>query len=145
MGLIFGHVGAAWPCAGLCNLTRGQGIIKKSRETNTCSTNWRKLNYIRDTWMAMAYSISAITQRLSVECGTWCGDGVPTCLPTYIPVFPPTYLPTYLPIYLWLYSPFAGPWLLFQFLNLYTVGRTLWTGDQPVARPLPTQNNTNTE
>jgi hypothetical protein len=33
----------------------------------------------------------------------------------------------------------------FTFLNLYTVGRTPWTGDQPVARPLPTQNNTNTE
>jgi hypothetical protein len=27
----------------------------------------------------------------------------------------------------------CGPWLLFQFLNLYTVGRTPWTGDQPVA------------
>jgi hypothetical protein len=26
---------------------------------------------------------------------------------------------------------------LFQFLNLYTVGRTPWMGDQPVARPLP--------
>jgi hypothetical protein len=26
----------------------------------------------------------------------------------------------------------------FQFLNLYTVGRTPWTGDQPVARLLPT-------
>jgi hypothetical protein len=37
-----------------------------------------------------------------------------------------------------LYSP-CGPWSLFQFLNLYTVGRTPWTGDQPVARPLPTQ------
>jgi hypothetical protein len=30
-----------------------------------------------------------------------------------------------------------------QFLNLKTVGRTPWTGDQPVARPLPTQDNTN--
>jgi hypothetical protein len=38
---------------------------------------------------------------------------------------------------LWLHSPF-GPWPLFQFLNLYRVGRTPWTGDQPVARPLPT-------
>jgi hypothetical protein len=27
----------------------------------------------------------------------------------------------------------------FQFLNLYTVGRTPWTGDQPVARRLPTR------
>jgi hypothetical protein len=26
----------------------------------------------------------------------------------------------------------------FSFLILYTVGRTPWTGDQPVARPLPT-------
>jgi hypothetical protein len=32
-----------------------------------------------------------------------------------------------------------------QFLNPKTDGRTLWTGDQPVARPLPTQDNTNTE
>jgi hypothetical protein len=27
---------------------------------------------------------------------------------------------------------------VFQFLNLYKVGRTPWTGDQPVSRPLPT-------
>jgi hypothetical protein len=38
---------------------------------------------------------------------------------------------------LWLYSPW-GPWPLFQFRNLITVGRTPWTNDQPVARPLPT-------
>jgi hypothetical protein len=30
-----------------------------------------------------------------------------------------------------------------QFLNFYIVGRTPWTGDQPVARPLPAQGNTN--
>jgi hypothetical protein len=35
-------------------------------------------------------------------------------------------------------EPFVGPWLLFQFLNLYKVGRTPWMGDQPVARPMPT-------
>jgi hypothetical protein len=28
-----------------------------------------------------------------------------------------------------------GPWLLFHFLNLYTVGMTPWTGSQSVARP----------
>jgi hypothetical protein len=33
-------------------------------------------------------------------------------------------------------EPFVGPWPLFQFLNLYTVGRTPWKGDQPVAGPL---------
>jgi hypothetical protein len=32
----------------------------------------------------------------------------------------------------------------FQFLNPYTVGRTPWTGDQPVARPLPAHRTTQT-
>jgi hypothetical protein len=45
-------------------------------------------------------------------------------------------------IYLWLYSP-CGPWPLFQFLNLHTVGRTPWTGNQSVTRPpLPTYRTT---
>jgi hypothetical protein len=43
-------------------------------------------------------------------------------------------------------QPFVGPWPLLQFHNLfYTDGRTSWTSDQPVPRPLPTQDNTNTE
>jgi hypothetical protein len=40
-----------------------------------------------------------------------------------------------------LYSYF-GSWPLFSLLILYTVGRTSWTGDQPVARPLPTHRTT---
>jgi hypothetical protein len=32
-----------------------------------------------------------------------------------------------------------------QFPNLKTVGRSPWTGDQPDARLLPIQDNTNTE
>jgi hypothetical protein len=36
-------------------------------------------------------------------------------------------------------QPVVGPWPLLQFRNLsYTVGRTPWRSDQPVARPLPT-------
>jgi hypothetical protein len=35
--------------------------------------------------------------------------------------------------------------LLFSSLILYTVGRTPWTGDLPVARPLPTQTTTRTQ
>jgi hypothetical protein len=34
-------------------------------------------------------------------------------------------------------QPFVGPWPLFSFLILYTVGRTPWMGDQTVERPLP--------
>jgi hypothetical protein len=33
----------------------------------------------------------------------------------------------------------------FSFLILYTVGRTPWTGDQPVARPLPAHRTTQTQ
>jgi hypothetical protein len=47
-------------------------------------------------------------------------------------------------IYLCLYIS-CGPWPLFQFLNLYTVGRTPWTGDQPVARQLPARRTTETQ
>jgi hypothetical protein len=43
-------------------------------------------------------------------------------------------------IYLCLYSP-CGSWPLFQFINLDTVGRNPWTGDQPVARPLFTEQH----
>jgi hypothetical protein len=40
---------------------------------------------------------------------------------------------------------FVGPWpFFFSFLILYTVGRTPWTWDQPVARLLPI-HRTNTE
>jgi hypothetical protein len=43
-------------------------------------------------------------------------------------------------------QPFIGPWPLLQFRNLfYTDGRTPWTSDQPVARPLPTHRTTQTQ
>jgi hypothetical protein len=51
----------------------------------------------------------------------------------------------YLCIILWLYSRSAGPWPLFQFLILYTVGRTPWAGIEPVVRPLPTHRKTQTQ
>jgi hypothetical protein len=45
---------------------------------------------------------------------------------------------------LWLYNPLhLGHF--FIFLILYTVGRTPWTGNQPVARPLPTHRTTRTQ
>jgi hypothetical protein len=49
-----------------------------------------------------------------------------------------------LSISLWLYSP-CVPRPLFQFLNIYTVGRIPWTGDEPVARPLYTHRTTQTQ
>jgi hypothetical protein len=45
-----------------------------------------------------------------------------------------------------LYSPLLGPSLFFNFVMffLYADGRTPWTSDQPVARPLPTYGPTQT-
>jgi hypothetical protein len=43
-------------------------------------------------------------------------------------------------------QPLVGPGLFFSFLFFsYTLGRTPWTGDQPVARPLPTHRTTQTQ
>jgi hypothetical protein len=42
-------------------------------------------------------------------------------------------------------QPFVGPWPFFSFLILFTVDRSPWTGDQPVARPLPTHRTTQTQ
>jgi hypothetical protein len=38
-----------------------------------------------------------------------------------------------------------GPWPLFQFLNLYTVGGTPWTEDQNDASPLPIHRTIQTQ
>jgi hypothetical protein len=46
---------------------------------------------------------------------------------------------------LWLYSPLFGLGRFFSFLNLYTIGRAPWTGDQPAARPLPTRRTKQTQ
>jgi hypothetical protein len=54
-----------------------------------------------------------------------------------------------LSIYLFIYgftvSPFFDLGRFFSFLIFYTVGRTPWTGDQPVARPLPAHRTTQTQ
>jgi hypothetical protein len=50
-----------------------------------------------------------------------------------------TSLPLYGSTALWTLAAF------FSFLILYTVGRTPWTGDQPVERPLPIHRTTQTQ
>jgi hypothetical protein len=42
-------------------------------------------------------------------------------------------------------QPFVGPLPLFQFLDFYAVGRTPWTRDQPVVRPLPIRRTAQTQ
>jgi hypothetical protein len=48
-------------------------------------------------------------------------------------------------IHQWLYNPLLGPGPFFSFIILHIVGRTLWTGDQPIARPLPTHRTAQTQ
>jgi hypothetical protein len=45
-------------------------------------------------------------------------------------------------IHPWLYSSLLDFDRFFSFLILYRVGRTPWTGDQPVESPLPTHRGT---
>jgi hypothetical protein len=45
---------------------------------------------------------------------------------------------------LWLHSSLLSPGLFYSCLVLYSVIRTPWTGDQPVATPLPTHRTTRT-
>jgi hypothetical protein len=47
--------------------------------------------------------------------------------------------------YLWLYSPLLVLGRFFSLLIFYTGGRTPWTGDQPVARPLPAHRTAQTQ
>jgi hypothetical protein len=57
----------------------------------------------------------------------------------------PINLGGYLSIYLSMaLHPLLDLGRFFSFLILYTVGRTPWTGDQPIARPLPTHTTTQT-
>jgi hypothetical protein len=43
-------------------------------------------------------------------------------------------------------QPFVGPWPIFQCLYIqYIVGRTPWTWNRPVARPLSTRRRTQTQ
>jgi hypothetical protein len=69
------------------------------------------------------------------------------CLSIYMSVCLSVYLSSnYLSIDLSMaLQPFVGPWPLFQLLDFYTVGRSPWTSDQPVARPLPAHRTTQTQ
>jgi hypothetical protein len=63
----------------------------------------------------------------------------------YLSIYLFIYLSIYLSIYLWLYRPLLGLDCFFSFLIFYTVGRTSWTGDPLVARPLPTHRTAQTQ
>jgi hypothetical protein len=68
---------------------------------------------------------------------------IPSCFRTACPKHGP--VRHKIIIYLWLYSPLLGLGRFFSFFIFYTVGKSPWTGDQPVAKPLATQDSTNTE
>jgi hypothetical protein len=81
------------------------------------------------------------TYHLPIYLPTYTHTHPPTHLPSYPPTYLPTYISTCLPMAL---QPFR-PWRFFSFLILHTVGRTPWTVDQSVARPLPTHRTTQTQ
>jgi hypothetical protein len=56
-----------------------------------------------------------------------------------------TYISHHSFIHEWFYSPLLGPGRLLSFVIVYTVSRTPWTGDQPVASPLTTHGTAQTQ
>jgi hypothetical protein len=91
-----------------------------------------------------SYSVS-IYLSLSVWLSGWLSLSLSLSLSVCLSSWLYAYLSIYLSIYLWIYSP-CEPWpFFFRFLSLYTDGRTPWTGDRPVARPLPTHRTTQTQ
>jgi hypothetical protein len=113
------------------NETKSHGVTlgsKSACKTHT-SCSLRKAKQAGET---VPVSNRASTIDISPATSTFLTD---MCLPP-----PPVWISLSLSMDL---QPF-GPWSLFQFLNLYTVGRTHWTVDQPVARPLPAHRTTET-
>jgi hypothetical protein len=64
---------------------------------------------------------------------------------TNVSIVPSIYMGSLCPVAPTLeHSASAKRFVSLHFLNPKTVGRTAWTGNQPVVRPLPTLDNINT-
>jgi hypothetical protein len=59
------------------------------------------------------------------------------CLSIYLSIYISVYLYIYISVYLLLYSSLLDLGQFFSFLIFHADDRTPWTGDKPVARPLP--------
>jgi hypothetical protein len=95
--------------------------IRPSRNTQTTNTN----NFLTFKHLVMTVANQKYIHK-SVR------DVIMKC-------FPIVYLSMALQPFCWTLAA------IFSFLTLYTVGRTPWTGDQPVARLLPTHRTTQTQ
>jgi hypothetical protein len=90
---------------------------------------------------------AAATTTATADCAL---TTITTAISIYPSIHPSIYLFICLPVCLSIHlsralQPFVRISPLFQFIDTYTVGRTPWKGDQPVARPLRTQDSTDTE
>jgi hypothetical protein len=86
-------------------------------------------------WHISVWNFLIITHNRTQ--GSYLSVRLSLCLPACLPVRPSVH-PS-------IYSPFLDLGSFFSFLILYPVGRTPWTGDQPVTRPLPTHKTTQTQ
>jgi hypothetical protein len=89
---------------------------------------------------------------LSIHLSIYLSVYLSVCLSIFLSIYPSIYLSicisiclsVCLSIYLWLYSCLLDLGRFFTFFIPYTAGWTPWTGDQPIARPLPTHRTTQT-
>jgi hypothetical protein len=94
---------------------------------------WLRLGFsegsIMDLWIPYCQGSLSLVERIFSSQEGFCR--IEFSLPTYIHTY--TYI---LLLLLWLYITLLGLGRFLSFLILYTVGRTPWNGDQPVARHL---------
>jgi hypothetical protein len=109
-------------------------------DTILSSPDSAPLSYVMICWNAVANTVNMFVDELfALGAWTdWLGTYCWLCLKVG-----GTYFSHCGFIYLWLYSSSLGLGYIFSFLVYYTIGRTLLTADQPIVRPLPTQDNTN--
>jgi hypothetical protein len=105
---------------------------------NKCS---RGLNVHQISVLRFLNSIS-----LSIHPSIHLSIYVSVCLSVCLTIYLSLYLSVYLSIYLSIYGFTAVVHLRrFSVSNLYTVGRTPWTGDKPITRTLPAHRTTKTQ
>jgi hypothetical protein len=114
-----------------------------------------KVNSVCVDWQADRHWFVWLSMRKNTVCNTT-NSHLPSCLHPRVVKVGTLYTgwseKVYGPDYLSIYLTVCGCTVLlldlgsfFCFLILYTVGRTPWTGDQPVARPLPTHRTAQTQ
>jgi hypothetical protein len=107
---------------------------------------WRRLVFYTVNMLPTSSWRASCTLKIQEECSSEMLATVHETTRFYIPEESTIHSRSFIHLFIhpsMVLQPFLAPLPLLQFRNIfYTDGRTPWTGDQPVARPLPTHSRT---